>query len=150
MWSLMPGSCDEAQHDSILPDFANNRPTHKVGYVPIEKQPQCFSRWAVTVGDSLNEEIAVKDDARSKFGHRLFVPASLLADGLLGLLYEVVEFFFCYPTFIEALRDRLDDLLKRFLSENRSFKQFQSCGFTSSLALRSPQRWRELYQDCSF
>jgi hypothetical protein len=60
----------------------------------IEKQPQCFSRWAVTVGDSLNEEIAVKDDARSKIGHRLFVPASLLADSLLGLLYEVVEFFF--------------------------------------------------------
>ena len=53
-----------------------------------------LSRWAVTVGDSLNEEIAVKDDARSKFGHRLFVPASLLADGGLGLLYEVVEFFF--------------------------------------------------------
>ena len=53
-----------------------------------------LSRWAVTVGDSLNEEIAVKDDAGSKVGHRLFVPASLLADGLLGLLYEVVEFFF--------------------------------------------------------
>jgi len=49
---------------------------------------------AVTVGDSLNEEIAVKDDAGSKFGHRLFVPASLLADGGLGFLYEVVEFFF--------------------------------------------------------
>ena len=58
------------------------------------KQPQCVARWAVAVGDSLNEEIAVKDDARSEFGHRLFVPASLLADGLLGLLYEVVEFFF--------------------------------------------------------
>ena len=42
----------------------------------------------------LNEEIAVKDDAGSKVGHRLFVPASLLADGRLGLLYEVVEFFF--------------------------------------------------------
>ena len=42
----------------------------------------------------LDEEIAVKDDAGSKFGHRLFVPASLLADGGLGLLYEVVEFFF--------------------------------------------------------
>ena len=38
--------------------------------------------------------IAVKDDAASKFGHRLFVPAFLLADGGLGLLYEVVEFFF--------------------------------------------------------
>ena len=63
-------------------------------YVTIEKQPQCFARWAVTVGDSLNEEIAVKDDAGSKFGHRLFVPASLLADGGLGLLYEVVEFCF--------------------------------------------------------
>jgi len=58
------------------------------------KQPQCLPRWAVTVGDSLNEEIAVKDDAGNKFGHCLFVPASLLADGLLGLLYTVVEFFF--------------------------------------------------------
>jgi hypothetical protein len=50
-----------------------------------------FAR-AVAVGDSLNEKIAVKDDAGNKFGHRLFVPASLLADGLLGLLYEIVEF----------------------------------------------------------
>ena len=58
------------------------------------KQPQCLPRWAVTVGDSLNEEIAIKDDARSEFGHRLFVPASLLADGLLRLLHEVVEFCF--------------------------------------------------------
>jgi hypothetical protein len=89
------------------------------------------------VGDSLDEEIAVKDDAGSKFGHRLFVQASLLADGLLGLLYEVVDFFFRHSTLIEALRDRLDDLLKRFLTENRRFKQFQSGGFRSgSLALR--------------
>jgi hypothetical protein len=77
-----------------VPNFANNRFTHKKRYVSIEKQPQCLARWAVTVGDSLNEEIAVKHDARSKFGHRLFVPASLLADGPLGLLYEVVEFFY--------------------------------------------------------
>lgn len=60
----------------------------------IEKQPQCLAGWTVTVGDSLNEKIAVKDDAGSRFGHRLFVPASLLADVLLGLLDEVVEFFF--------------------------------------------------------
>jgi hypothetical protein len=60
----------------------------------VEKQPQCLARGAVTVGDSLNEEIAVKDDARSKFGHRLFGPASLLADGFLVLLYDFVEFFF--------------------------------------------------------
>src|ERR1700750_1120613 len=117
--------------------FANNRFAHKERYVSIEKQPQRLARWAVTVGDSLNEEIAVKDDAGSKFGHRLFVSASLLADGLLGLRYEVVEFFFCHPTFIEASRDRLDDLLKRFLSENRRFKQFQSGGLRrGSLALR--------------
>ena len=77
-----------------VPNFANNRLAHKERYVSIEKQPQCFARWAVTVGDSLNKEIAVKDDAGSKFGHRLFVPASLLADGFLGLLYEVVEFYF--------------------------------------------------------
>jgi hypothetical protein len=75
-------------------NFANNRLAHKERYVSIEKQPQCLARWAVTVGDSLNEQVAVKDDARRKFGHRLFVPASLLADGLLGLLYEVVEFCF--------------------------------------------------------
>jgi hypothetical protein len=75
-------------------NFANNRLAHKERYVSIEKQPQCFARWTVAVGDSLNEEIAVEDDAGNKFGHRLFVPASLLADGLLGLLYEVVEFFF--------------------------------------------------------
>ena len=68
--------------------------TYKERYVSIEKQPQCFSRWAVTVGDSLSKEIAVEDDTRSKVGHRLFVPAFLLADGGLGLLYEVVEFFF--------------------------------------------------------
>ena len=49
---------------------------------------------AVTVGDSLNDEIAVKDDAGNEFGHRLFVPMFFLADGLLGLLYEVVELFF--------------------------------------------------------
>src|SRR5215213_6550589 len=77
-----------------VPNFANNRLAHKERYVSIEKQPQCFARWAVTLGYSLNEEIAVKDDARSKFGYRLFVPASLLADGLLGLLYEVVKLFF--------------------------------------------------------
>jgi hypothetical protein len=77
-----------------VPNFANNRLAHKERDVSIEKQPQCRARWAVTVGDSLNEQIAVKDDAGSKFGHRLFVPASLLADGLLGLLYKVVEFFF--------------------------------------------------------
>ena len=77
-----------------VPNFANNGFAHKERYVSIEKQPQCLPRWAVTVGDSLNEEIAVKDDAGSKFGHRLFVPASLLADGCLGFFYEVVEFFF--------------------------------------------------------
>ena len=76
-----------------VPNFANNRLAHKERNVSIEKQPQCFARWAVTVGDSLNEEIAVKDDAGSKFGHRLFIPASLLTDGLLGLLYKVVKVY---------------------------------------------------------
>ena len=91
----MPGKfATELSTIQYLPNFANNRFAHKERYVSIEKQPQCLARWAVTVGDSLNEEIAVKDDAGSKVGHRLFVPASLLADGLLGLLYEVVEFFF--------------------------------------------------------
>src|ERR1041384_2303117 len=36
---------------------------------PYQKQPQCLARWAVMVGDSLNEEIAVKDDVRSLCGH---------------------------------------------------------------------------------
>jgi hypothetical protein len=76
------------------------------------------------------------DDARRSSGHRLFF-ASLLADGLLRLLYEVVECFFGHPTFSEAARDRFDDFLKRFLSENCRFKQFQSGGLRSSpLALR--------------
>ena len=61
---------------------------------PLKNSRSALRGWAVTVGDSLNEEIAVKDDAGNEFGHRLFVPASLLADGLLGLLYEVVEFCF--------------------------------------------------------
>src|SRR6185369_4984582 len=38
---------------------------------------------------------------------------------------------------IETSRDGLDDLVKRFLSQNRRFKQFQSGGLrSSSLALR--------------
>jgi len=42
----------------------------------------------------LDEEIAVKDEARNEFGHHLSVPASLPADSGLGLLYELLEFFF--------------------------------------------------------
>ena len=46
-----------------VPKFANNPRAYKERYVSIEKQPQCLARWAVTVGDSLNEEISVKVDA---------------------------------------------------------------------------------------
>ena len=66
----------------------------KERYVAIEKQPQRLAGWAVTVGDSLNEEITVKNDTGSKFGHHLFGPASLLADCVLGFGYKVVEFLF--------------------------------------------------------
>jgi len=75
-------------------NFANNRLAHKEQHNSNEKQPQCLAHWVVTVDDSLNKEIAVKYDAGSEFGHRLFVSASVLATGLFGLLHEVVEFFF--------------------------------------------------------
>src|ERR1041384_1230530 len=86
MRSLIPGSLRRSSAR-----FKTSRTSRIIGSltksdVSIEKQLQCLARWAVTVGDSLNEQIAVKDDARNKFGHRLFVPASLLADGCLGLL----------------------------------------------------------------
>jgi integrase len=74
--------------------FPNYRLADKERYVAIEKQPQRLAGRAVTVGDSLNEEITVKNDTGSKFRHRLFVTASLLADCVLGFVYEVVEFLF--------------------------------------------------------
>jgi hypothetical protein len=77
-----------------VPNFANDRLAHKERNVSIKNSRSALRAGAVTVGDSLNEEVPVKDDARSKFGHRLFGPASFLLDRLLGLLYEVVEFFF--------------------------------------------------------
>jgi hypothetical protein len=60
---------------------------------PLKNSRSAVRAGLLGLGDSLNEEIAVKDDG-SKFGHRLFVLVFFLADGGLGLLYEVVEFFF--------------------------------------------------------
>lgn len=42
--------------------FPNDWLADNERYVAIEKQPQRLAGWAVTVGDSLNEEITVKND----------------------------------------------------------------------------------------
>jgi hypothetical protein len=53
------------------------------------------------------------------------------------LCYQIAQILFRHPAFVKALGNRLDDLCKRSLSENRCFEEFQRGGFRSSpLALR--------------
>jgi len=118
-------------------EFSKNWLAYEEEYCTIEKQPQRLSGGAVTISNSLYEEIAVKDDARYRFGHRLFVATSFLANSLLGLSYQLVQFFFRHSTLIKAPRDWLNYFFKRSLGKNCRFEQFQRSSFGgSSLPLR--------------
>lgn len=77
-----------------LPNFANNRLAHKERYVSIENSRSAFRAGLLRLAIPWTNRLQSKTTHGVDSGIRLFVSAFLLADGLLGLLYEVVEFFF--------------------------------------------------------